>query len=83
MYTYLLNLQEEYKKYRNMEEELRTFLSKHMYGDIDNISFSDGMVIVDTAEYFKGNVYHETYYIPFGYFTDAETFVNNYMKFRN
>lgn len=83
MYDYLVSLQTEYAKYRTQEEQLRQFLDKHMHGDIDGISLDDGKVMIATTEVCRGQVYHETYAIPFDYFKDAETFTNNFMKFRD
>ncbi len=83
MYEYLVNLQSEYDKYKKLEDQLRQFLDKHMDGEIDNISLSCGKVIIATTEVCRGCTYHETYDIPFAYLKDAETFANNYMKFRD
>lgn len=83
MYDYLINLQSEYDKYTKLEDQLRSFLNKHMDGDIEQITLFDGKVGISTVEMCRGQIYHETYAIPFSYFKDEETFVNNYMKFRD
>jgi hypothetical protein len=83
MYDYLISLQEKYEHYKNNEEDLRLFLEKYMPGNIDNISIVDGKVNIATTERCRGCTYNETYSIPFSYFENVETFVSNYMKFRD
>ena len=83
MHNYLTSLKKQHDAYKKLEEKLRQFLEEHMRGDIDSISFDEDYVRIDTTERCRGETYRETYIVPFGYFENAETFVNNIMKFRN
>lgn len=82
MHDYLVTLQADYDRYKKSEEQLRSFLEKHMDGDVEGISVEDDHVTIATIERSKGTTYHETYCVPFDCFKDIETFVNNIMKFR-
>jgi hypothetical protein len=83
MCDYLTSLQEKYTEYKKQEKRLRHFLDKCMGGDIDNISFDDGKVIIVTTKKCRGETFRETYRVPFSYFDDVDTFVNNILIFRD
>jgi hypothetical protein len=83
MNDYLVTLQSDYAAYKKSEEQLRSFLEKHMDGDVEGISVEDGCVTIATVERCKGTIYHETYRVPFDFFKDPETFASNLMKFRD